>query len=236
MSYLTEKELLERYQFYTLQIEEQLQEGEDFDSLSEDLPAVMHLSDSETLKIIEVNSTFTETVGYELEEIQENWFQYLTNTVHPNTIGSVKSFLPDFYQNDHPSRVKAFLQYARLKGQEEYLPFMSFTKASRLPCGRVLWIAFPSSQFGEKQISIEQVIKMDEFKLKHFQRFQTLTNREIEILRLLANGYDNPAIAERLFLSRLTVETHRKNLKRKLEIVSVRDLMRYAYAFNLVEL
>lgn len=236
MKHLTEKELLERYQFYTLQFEERLQEGEDFETLSKSLPCIMHLSDSETLKIVEVNSTFTNEVGYEIEEIQANWLQYLVNTVHPNTIASVGSFLPKFYKKDHPSRVKAFMQYARLKNQDEFSPFMSFTKASRLPCGRVLWIVFSAEQIGKKRKNIERLIKMDEFKLNHFQQFQSLTNREIEILQLLANGYDNPAIAEMLFLSRMTVETHRKNINRKLNLKCARDLMRYAFAFNLVEL
>lgn len=83
---------------------------------------------------------------------------------------------------------------------------------------------------------MERVVSMDEFKLKNFKRFQTLTKREVEILQMLANGCDNPAIAEQLFISRQTVETHRKNLRIKLDLNSYRDLMKYAFSFNLVQL
>lgn len=99
----------------------------------------------------------------------------------------------------------------------------------------MLWLAVDPKDFGKHQKKIERIIKMDEFKLKHFKQFQSLTEREVEILKLLANGYNNPKIADKLFLSRSTVETHRKNLKRKLELKSLRDLMRYAFVFDLVE-
>lgn len=55
-----------------------------------------------------------------------------------------------------------------------------------------------------------------------------LTRREKEILRLLADGLKGPAIAEKLFLSPLTVETHRKNLLRKFKADSVQLLLKIA--------
>jgi two-component system nitrate/nitrite response regulator NarL len=55
-----------------------------------------------------------------------------------------------------------------------------------------------------------------------------LTRREKEILLLLADGLKGPQIAERLFLSPLTVETHRKNLCKKLNANSVQLLLKVA--------
>jgi two-component system, NarL family, nitrate/nitrite response regulator NarL len=55
-----------------------------------------------------------------------------------------------------------------------------------------------------------------------------LTRREKEILQLLANGLTGPQIAEKLFLSPLTVETHRKNLFRKFNAHSVQLLLKIA--------
>ncbi len=48
-----------------------------------------------------------------------------------------------------------------------------------------------------------------------------LTPREIEVLDLIALGYMNPEIAERLVLSVRTVETHRANIQRKTNRVPV---------------
>jgi DNA-binding NarL/FixJ family response regulator len=55
-----------------------------------------------------------------------------------------------------------------------------------------------------------------------------ITRREKEILLMLADGLKGPEIAEKLFLSPLTVETHRKNLCKKLNANSVQLLLKVA--------
>lgn len=62
-----------------------------------------------------------------------------------------------------------------------------------------------------------------------------LTRREKEILQLLSDGLNGPLIAEKLFLSPLTVETHRKNLFRKFNANSVQLLLKIARDYKLVE-
>jgi two-component system response regulator NreC len=62
-----------------------------------------------------------------------------------------------------------------------------------------------------------------------------LTEREVEILGLIALGYTNPEIAEKLFLSVRTVETHRANIQGKLGLSSRAELVRYALDHDLVE-
>lgn len=61
-----------------------------------------------------------------------------------------------------------------------------------------------------------------------------LTRREHEILRLIAEGLTNPAIASKLFLSLSTVDTHRKSLMRKLNIKNTALLIRYAIEHNMI--
>lgn len=56
----------------------------------------------------------------------------------------------------------------------------------------------------------------------------TLTKREEEILRYIAGGLTNLQIAEKLFLSVRTVDTHRTNLMHKLDIHDTAGLVRYA--------
>jgi DNA-binding NarL/FixJ family response regulator len=61
-----------------------------------------------------------------------------------------------------------------------------------------------------------------------------LTKRECEILELLASGYNNPQIAEKLFISRLTVEQHRKNIIRKLDAKSFVQLILHAQKLGMI--
>ncbi|MEQ8714363.1 MAG: response regulator transcription factor, partial [Cyclobacteriaceae bacterium] len=61
-----------------------------------------------------------------------------------------------------------------------------------------------------------------------------LTEREREILKLIAKEYTNKDIAESLFISERTVETHRKNIFRKTKTNSLVGLIKFAYANNLI--
>ena len=62
-----------------------------------------------------------------------------------------------------------------------------------------------------------------------------LTDREIEVLRLIALGHTNSEIGGQLYLSTRTVETHRAHIQQKLRRTSRADLVRYALDHDLVE-
>jgi two-component system response regulator NreC len=62
-----------------------------------------------------------------------------------------------------------------------------------------------------------------------------LSDREREVLRLLALGHTNQEIAEALFLSVRTVETHRAHIMQKLRISTRAELVRYALSEGLLE-
>lgn len=64
--------------------------------------------------------------------------------------------------------------------------------------------------------------------------YETLTRREREILKLTAEGFSSSETAERLVISARTVETHRANIMRKLELRSQADLIRYAIRHGLI--
>ncbi|WP_405566500.1 response regulator [Polaribacter sp. Asnod6-C07] len=55
-----------------------------------------------------------------------------------------------------------------------------------------------------------------------------LSNREKEILGLIANGSTSKEISEILFIAKTTVDTHRKNMIRKLDLASGNELVKYA--------
>jgi two-component system response regulator NreC len=62
-----------------------------------------------------------------------------------------------------------------------------------------------------------------------------LTEREVEVLRLIALGHTNVEIGEQLYLSTRTVETHRAHIQRKLVRTTRAELVRYALEHRLVE-
>ena len=66
--------------------------------------------------------------------------------------------------------------------------------------------------------------------------YRQLSNRELEILQLLAKGFTNKEISERIFLSVKTVEAHRSRIYQKLELKSRADLVDYALRHKLLNL
>jgi len=61
-----------------------------------------------------------------------------------------------------------------------------------------------------------------------------LTEREVEILRLIASEYSNAQIAGQLYISERTVETHRKNMLRKTKNKTIVGLLKYAMEKNIL--
>lgn len=65
---------------------------------------------------------------------------------------------------------------------------------------------------------------------------QKLTNRESEILKLVAEGYSNQLIADKLYISVRTVESHKNHIMQKLELTSTVDLVKYALKNKIIDI
>lgn len=62
----------------------------------------------------------------------------------------------------------------------------------------------------------------------------TITKRELDVLKLIAQEFSGTQIAEKLFISPTTVETHRKHLMQKLGVQTTIGLVKYAIKFQLI--
>lgn len=65
--------------------------------------------------------------------------------------------------------------------------------------------------------------------------YGSLSKREKEILPLVALGYNNKQIAERLFISVKTVEVHKANVRKKLQLESYASLLQYSLRHHLID-
>jgi DNA-binding NarL/FixJ family response regulator len=91
--------------------------------------------------------------------------------------------------------------------------------------------------FGEKVLK-----KLAEIPNNHsptgktqLQNIQSLTRREVEIVRLIAEDLSNVKIAERLGISSTTVETHRRNLMKKIGVSTAVGLVRWGMKNGILE-
>jgi len=91
----------------------------------------------------------------------------------------------------------------------------------------------------DSSLSHKVVKKLMEFPEKEAKitdaRYETLTPREQQVMRLLAEGISTKEIAERLFISPKTVENHRTSIMSKLELHGTMELIRYAARIGLID-
>jgi DNA-binding NarL/FixJ family response regulator len=90
----------------------------------------------------------------------------------------------------------------------------------------------------EKYFSTEVLIKMiqkDQLTKTNIVKIKTLlSKREIQVLQLISLELTNEEIAEKLFLSKRTVDSHRHNLLAKLNVKNTVGLIKYAIKYKLV--
>ncbi len=99
-------------------------------------------------------------------------------------------------------------------------------------------MAVQSVAKGEKFFchKILDIIMEKHLKVESGSEASLLTARETEVLELIARGNSTLAIADRLFLSPHTVQTHRKSIIRKLNIKSPTEFVIYALDFGLLKI
>lgn len=87
---------------------------------------------------------------------------------------------------------------------------------------------------GNIYFSGEVGMALMEYQKSTMTDLPALTPREKEVLELIAEGYTNPQIAEKIFLSSFTVDSHRKNLLAKLNVKNTASLIRLAIEQKLI--
>lgn len=67
-------------------------------------------------------------------------------------------------------------------------------------------------------------------------QIKNLSQREVQVLKMISNGISNKDIGTQLFISPKTVEAHRNNILKKLYLKSTADLVKFAIAKNITEI
>ncbi|MEW5846777.1 MAG: response regulator transcription factor [Bacteroidota bacterium] len=99
---------------------------------------------------------------------------------------------------------------------------------------------YNGSEYFSKEVS-SIILKSYLRQIKNPERVEEyddkkLTPRELEILRMVAQGYSNQLIADKLFISVRTVESHKNHIMQKLELTTTVDLVKYAIKNGIIDL
>ncbi|MFA6058158.1 MAG: helix-turn-helix transcriptional regulator [Taibaiella sp.] len=156
------------------------------------------------------------------EDDATDYFPKVVAIIEKNDLNEMTSYFQQVRKSEndpwtwHFSTTKIFMQ------DDDGKPLLSIT------------IALPVDAKQHISTKLERLLEEHIFFRKNQGLFMSLTSREKEILRLLALSLSAAEIAEMLVISTHTVETHRKNLRKKLSITSTYELSKFASAFDLI--
>ena len=72
--------------------------------------------------------------------------------------------------------------------------------------------------------------------MMYYGKFTLISEREKEVLQLVAYEYSSKEIAQQLFISTNTVNTHKKNLRSKLDVKNLAGMVRKGFELGILEL
>ncbi|MBK0368974.1 response regulator [Flavobacterium agrisoli] len=151
--------------------------------------------------------------------------------------------LKEFQQKGFPCRVIVLSSYDDLKIIKEVMNLGASGYLTKKCAGENILEAIETVNEGEEYFCKDVRSKIfDTFsknnpKLNAFepQKHELLTTRELEIVTLISLEYSGKEISEQLFISTNTVETHRKNIMKKLKTKNTIGLVKYAIKNNLIK-
>ena len=180
------------------------------------------------------SSGFSDLFGYKPEWIRsiEKNGNYLEDMVHPDDLETLIKMQIDHshfiynlepkYRNDYSNTYNFRMQNA----QKKYLNVISRQRVIEQDINGKAWIILGEVNISPDQRPLSDVQKITvNLKTGKFIHSEdkledgtSLSKREMEILKLIRKGYLSKEIADKLFISLNTVNNHRKNILRKLQV------------------
>lgn len=202
------------------------------------LPAVVIIHDLEG-RVVWMSPRGLKQLGISLEEVialsPEQYYGTYFNI--EDTKESVPKILGLLERNNDDEYITYF-QQVRLAQEHDWIWHMCSTgimlRDNEHKPLITITVAFPIDAMHHMTAKASRLLEENNFLRRNLHIFAKLSKREREILSLMALGKTSAETAEQLFIAQHTVETHRKNIKHKLNTNSYYEICQYARAFDLI--
>lgn len=140
--------------------------------------------------------------------------------------------------NNNDDELVSFFEQVKLVGDDDFSWFISSLRIlMRDDEGNpvlIVNVSIPIESMQSVTSKAERILQENNFLKLNFDKFAKLSDREKQILRFWAMGKTSSEMAEELFISEMTIETHRKNIRKKLQVTTIYDIQQYALSFDLI--
>ncbi|HWV74678.1 MAG TPA: LuxR C-terminal-related transcriptional regulator [Pseudosphingobacterium sp.] len=218
-----------------LTIGNNLRKGEfTLEDIGDHLPGSVMLQDLPTATNLYMNQYGCEKLRHSSEELKALGPDYFRNFFPQDEILVIRKELTCFLQQQDPDKIFPFYQRVRTGKNGDYEWYFTSSRIADEEGQRLIHVALPAAHLETALFRSQCLAPPNEYACKNYALYSALTKRERELITLIAEGRTSSYIAENLFLSIHTVNNHRKNIIRKLEINSLAELIRFAMAFGLL--
>jgi DNA-binding CsgD family transcriptional regulator len=195
--------------------------------------AIVHHNTGEDLKLTYINGPAEEYTGISLQELDPMGPEFFKRFMHPKTVREAFPRYVAFLRSDDSVRTCAEIELVKDFRETEYNPLLNIAKLNRKTGGSIsLSIPLKNLHRSVSTVFLTLYQSEDNFFVKNYPRYHRLTRREREILSLIADGFTSSRIGDKLGISKLTVDVHRKNIVQKLEVPNLSSLLQFAVTFS----
>lgn len=240
ISKLSDKELVDVHDQHLYQIDKSIFGNKyTIEEIGDIIPGVvmLHNVSLETQSLAYMNSAGRENLGYTMQELRDMGQDYYFNFFPSGQADILLEGLSSILVNNAYQSSYSFYQQVKTGNEDSYEWYYTNCKLlKKTDCnseGNLLMISNAVKGMGYLVGKVNKALEQNSYILRNYKKFASLTKRELEIIQLLVDGKSSAEIADELFISKHTVNTHRKNIVQKLEVKSFAELLQFALAFDL---
>ncbi|TND10598.1 MAG: LuxR family transcriptional regulator [Bacteroidetes bacterium] len=219
------KELSEKI---TRQNRELQKKQELLDLVMNHVPAVIFMIDTTRNRITWVNQRLKQLLGFTTDQAMNGGTKFLRELIGRDDFHHIQQAVE--YFNSRKGNEYKTLLHMHDSYNEEHIMSATVAPLQREEKGKVssvICIALDVTRQTETQQELKQMLRAMVSNGSD-KVIRSITRREYDVLRLIAREYSTKQIAEELNISIPTVETHRRNLLRKVEVKNTAGLVRFA--------
>jgi DNA-binding CsgD family transcriptional regulator len=220
-------------------LEERINEKiRDIALFAEEVPGVVIIHNLKDLSVVYMSPRGQRILGVDNDELVRMGPEYYKRFFNPAEAEDHVPTMISLLEKNNNEEIIALFQQVRSTDTDDWTWYSTSMKIFMWDDDNkpllTIAIAIPIDPKHHITNKVARLLEENNFLKKNFEKFSRLTPREKEVLKSMAYGKTSSEIAAELYISTSTADTHRKNIKRKLQINSSFDTSLYARAFDLI--
>ena len=206
--------------------------------LEQHSPSVNIIHDLRNTSVLYMNKRGLKILGVTMQDLIAMGPEYHARFFNAE---DAKDYVPKILgllERNNDDEIISFFQQVKHAENNEWRWYLSCTKilmhnSQGIPL-LTITNAIPVDAQHHIAAKAQRLLNENTFLRNNSPVFQSLSKREKEVLSLMAKGLTSVQIATKLHISEMTARTHRKNIRKKLNVESKYDITQFAHAFDLI--